>query len=755
METKYYCLHETRDLSIITNMSAFTELGIMPELSNALEQMEWLLPTEIQSEAIPLILGGGDILMASETGSGKTGAFCLPLVQIVYEQIIESTKEKEKPPSLNQLNISDWKLSVQDRAPDLVVGNDHLTARTKSGNWQGCRANKGIIRKRGNNHSQHYNKVYYEVHFSEQGLARVGWSFSEASFDLGTDRFGFGYGGTAKKSNNKQFSDYGLPFGEKFDIVGCTYDMATGELSFTKNGRFLGIAFKIPFKQLEQSELYPSICVKNAGCRVRFGADVHEKNDYKPNDCIWVNELDPKLVIHRSIKKKEQQNHKNSPFAIVMEPSRELAQQTYECILTFSKNLNIKSSLWVGGGDNESQADDSITHVIVCTPGRLDAAIRNQQIDLNNVQFFILDEADSLIQQGHKNLINRVHSKLPKMFDSGRRLQVICCSATLHNFDVKKLADQLMYFSIWIDLKGEDSVPDTVHHVIFRIDPRKDTKYRDLQGLFETDGVHENDQLQQSLFGQNNRQLGNDVELSEAVKLLKPYYALKAIESLNMDQGIIFCRTKLDCDHLSEFMLDMNKKSNSNKYSNVRLHSSLSQRDREQNLRDFKAKKFKFLICTDVAARGIDVKGVPFVIQMTLPDEQSNYIHRIGRVGRADRMGLAISLVSVVQEKVWYHSCNKRECHNTKLVERGGCCKWIDELAMLGDIEQHLKCSIQEIECDFKLEIDEYDGKVVYGAKRLEQTLTYEGHVEQLKSIANNLSILESKAQSDYLRLYL
>lgn len=742
-------------------MSAFTELGIMPELSGPLEEMDWLLPTEIQSEAIPLILGGGDILMASETGTGKTGAFCLPLVQIVYEQIIESAKEAKNPdgkdpPSLSHLNISasDWKLSVQDRAPDLVLSNDHLTARTKSGNWQGCRANKGIIRKRGNQ-SQQVGKVYYEVHFSEQGLARVGWSFGEASFDLGTDRFGFGYGGTAKKSNNKQFADYGLPFGEKFDIVGCIYDMVSGELSFTKNGRFVGIAFKIPFKQLEQSELYPSICVKNAGCQVRFGPDAREKNDYKPDDCIWVSEIGTSYVVHRQIKKQSQQHDKNAPLAIVMEPSRELAQQTYECIATFSKNLNIKSTLWVGGSDNQSQTDESKTHIIVCTPGRLDSAMRHQHIGLNNVQFFILDEADSLIQQGHKHLINHVHSKLPKMFDSGRRLQVICCSATLHNHEVKKLADQLMYFPMWIDLKGEDSVPDTVHHVVLRIDPRKDTKFRELQGLFETDGVHEHDQLQQSLFGQNNRQLCNDEELSEAVKLMKPYYALKAIETLHMDQGIIFCRTKLDCDNLSQFMLDMNKQSNSDKYSNVRLHSSLSQRDRELNLCDFKAKKYKFLICTDVAARGIDVKGVPFVIQMTLPDEQSNYIHRIGRVGRADRMGLAISLVSVVPEKVWYHGCNKRECHNTKLVERGGCCKWLDELTMLGDIEQHLKCSIQEIEKDFRLQVDEYDGKVVYGAKRLEQTLTYEGHVEQLKSIVNDLSVLETKAQSDYLRLYL
>lgn len=340
------------------------------------------------------------------------------------------------------------------------------------------------------------------------------------------------------------------------------------------------------------------------------------------------------------------------------------------------------------------------------------------------------------------------------MFDTGKRLQTICCSATLHNHDVKKLAQQLFYFPTWIDLKGEDSVPETVHHVVLRIDPRRDKIYRNLKSLFSTDGVHAHDDVDESLFNES-RQPTRPEELSEAVKLMKFYYTVKAIENLSMDQGIIFCRTKLDCDNLEEFMSGMNEQTKSAKYSCVRLHSSLSQKERLDNLDSFKANRVKFLICTDVAARGIDVKNIPYVIQVTLPDERANYIHRIGRVGRAERMGLAVSLVATVPEKVWYHSCNKRECHNTKLVDRGGCCKWFDELAMLSDIEEHLKCSISEIERDFKIQVDEYDGKVVYGAKRLEQSATYEGHVEQLKSLVGGLLELESKSQLNFINLYL
>ena len=101
-----------------------------------------------------------------------------------------------------------------------------------------------------------------------------------------------------------------------------------------------------------------------------------------------------------------------------------------------------------------------------------------------------------------------------------------------------------------------------------------------------------------------------------------------------MDQGIIFCRTKLDCDNMERYL---NKCSHGNELSCTCLHSDRAATERNSNLKAFKERSAKFLICTDVAARGLDIKGVPFVINVTLPDEKANYVHRIGRVGRADR----------------------------------------------------------------------------------------------------------------------
>lgn len=225
---------------------------------------------------------------------------------------------------------------------------------------------------------------------------------------------------------------------------------------------------------------------------------------------------------------------------------------------------------------------------------------------------------------------------------------------------------------------------------------------------------------------------------------------------MQIDCAIIFCRTKLDCDNLETYFNYQSKNLKKN-YSCVCLHSDRTPQERQSNLETFKSKKCKFLICTDVAARGIDITGIPYVLQVTLPDDKANYLHRIGRVGRAERMGLAVSFVSNVPEKVWYHSnCRNRgkNCYNTELVEQGGCAIWYNEVQLLADIEDHLNCIISEINLDFKLEVNEFDGKVVYGAKSSSNNYTYKDHVAQMANNVQDLYNLEAKAQQMFLNLY-
>jgi ATP-dependent RNA helicase DDX1 len=190
----------------------------------------------------------------------------------------------------------------------------------------------------------------------------------------------------------------------------------------------------------------------------------------------------------------------NSPLALIIEPSKELAEQTYQQIQLFKKHLTdppIKELLIVGGIPMKEQLRvlENGVDICVATPGRLDDLIMSNQLSLNQVRFFILDEVDGLLTQGHRELIMKIYNRIPKVSADARRLQLIVCSATLHNFEVKKLADQIMYFPTWIDLKGQDSVPDTIHHCVCLIDPIDDGSWRTMKKYIATDGVHVTDRL--------------------------------------------------------------------------------------------------------------------------------------------------------------------------------------------------------------------------------------------------------------------
>merc|ERR1719356_367288 len=448
----------------------------------------------------------------------------------------------------------------------------------------------------------------------------------------------------------------------------------------------------------------------------------------------------------------------NAPQAIIIEPSRELAEQTLKQIELFKKHLAapaVKELLVVGGVNVKDQiaALNSGVDIVVATPGRLEDLVSTGQLSLKQCRFFILDEADGLLKQGYEQLINRIHGQIPKVTSDGRRLQMVVCSATLHAFEVKKMAEKLMYFPTWVDLKGQDAVPETVHHVVVGVDPRTDREWANYKQKIYTDGVHASDRTGPGISSPEN--------FSEAVKIMKAEYCVRAIREHKMDYGIIFCRTKLDCDNMERFLNFIGGgKDNNKQFSCVCLHGDRKPQERKGNLEKFKNKEVRFLICTDVAARGLDIKGLPYMINVTLPDEKSNYVHRIGRVGRAERMGLAISLVSDVREKVWYHGewcpTRGRNCNNTRLTTDSpkGCCTWYDERQYLADIEEHLGVTIQQMGKDMNIQVDEFDGKVVYGEKRKETGTGYAGHAAKLAPTLAELSKLEKDAQNVFLNRF-
>ncbi|BHF69464.1 ATP-dependent RNA helicase ddx1 [Sparganum proliferum] len=732
-----------------------TEMGVMPEVSKAIQEMDWILPTDIQSEAVPLILGGGDVLMAAETGSGKTGAFCIPVIQIVYETIkdLESGKtERSHPAAVGPAGVANQHvhLNAFDRTEALAIDPDGLLCQSRDpAGWHGARANRGVRNK---------GKYYYEAKVTDDGLCRVGWSTLHASHDIGTDVESFGFGGTGKKSHRRQFDTYGESFGLN-DVLGCHLDLDNGLIKWSKNGKDFGKAFDVP-PHMCTSGLFPSVSLKNAELRFNFGATPFAYPP--PAPWVAVEAAEPQNTVNSSIqsdrKKTSFKPMPNAPLALIVEPSRELAEQTFEQIQKFKKylsNPNPRALLVIGGVNSKDQMSALArgVDIVVATPGRLEDMISTGALALSHCRFFILDECDGLLSAGYGPMIQRIHNLCPKVTPDGKRLQMVVCSATLHSFDVKKLANQLMHFPVWIDLKGQDTVPETVHHVMCLVNPYQDLSWKDLMQTkdhIHTDGVHLKDKL--------NVNYETPELLSEAIKLLKGEYVVRAIEQQNMDRALIFCRTKLDCDNLEQRFIALGggPLQPHSRYSCVCLHSDRTPAERKANLQKFKNGDVNFLICTDVAARGLDITGLPYVINVTLPDEKENYVHRIGRVGRAERMGLAISLVAACKEKVWYHSnCSTRGrgCFDTRLVPNGGCCIWYDERQLLGQIEEHLGVTIDAVGRELKVPANDFDGKVVYGEKLKKMAPKYKGHADVLASALKELNSLEKKAQLSFLEL--
>lgn len=156
-----------------------------------------------------------------------------------------------------------------DRSAAFAVTPDGLRCQSREfKEWHGGRSTKGVSGG---------GKYYFETVVQDEGLCRVGWSTQQAAHDLGTDRFGFGFGGTGKKSNSKNFDTYGEPFG-KSDVIGCCLDLDNSEIKFLKNGIDLGSAFKLA-QNLKNEVFYPAVVLKNAEILFNFG---DEKFKYDP-----------------------------------------------------------------------------------------------------------------------------------------------------------------------------------------------------------------------------------------------------------------------------------------------------------------------------------------------------------------------------------------------------------------------------------------------------------------------------------------
>merc|ERR1719171_1659506 len=192
---------------------------------------------------------------------------------------------------------------------------------------------------------------------------------------------------------------------------------------------------------------------------------------------------------------------KRPPMCMILEPTRDLAEQTYKCMTKFNKYLDnptVRITLFVGGIDEKEQfrALEEGVDIVVGTLQKVMDYIRRGKLDVTQLKFLVLDEADDLQKKDDRGDIPRLNAQIKR----GRRdrVQTLFFSATLHTPEVRKMIDEITTKPIWVDLKGKDSVPETVHHVIFRVDPTEPFTIKDnevavhkkAQAEPVTDGVH-------------------------------------------------------------------------------------------------------------------------------------------------------------------------------------------------------------------------------------------------------------------------
>ena len=283
----------------------------------------------------------------------------------------------------------------------------------------------------------------------------------------------------------------------------------------------------------------------------------------------------------------------NQARSLILTPTRELAAQVGESIKTYAQYTTLSTTVVYGGVKINSQIQrlSSGTDILVATPGRLLDLIKSNAISFKELEILVLDEADRMLDMGFIHDISSIMELLPK------RRQTLMFSATFSP-NIRHLGANLLRKPQEISVDGHNEAAVTVEQWICPVDKKE-----------------------------------------------KPDLFMYLFDEQDWDQVLVFCLTKSGTDHLVSFLKEHGIKASA-------IHGDKPQSARTRALKDFKAGKLRVLVATDIAARGLDIDQLPQVINFDLPIVAADYIHRIGRTGRAGTSGIAISLVCADEFKL-------------------------------------------------------------------------------------------------------
>ncbi|MDR2015231.1 MAG: DEAD/DEAH box helicase [Azoarcus sp.] len=285
--------------------------------------------------------------------------------------------------------------------------------------------------------------------------------------------------------------------------------------------------------------------------------------------------------------------------ALILAPTRELAMQVFESVTVYGRHLSLRAACIFGGVDMNAQIQELRrgAEIVIATPGRLLDHVQQKTIHFPQVEVLVLDEADRMLDMGFIPDIRRILEMLPT------NRQSLLFSATFSE-EIRKLADRMLKNPKLIEVARRNTVSETITHVVHPV--------------------------------------STGMKRNLLAHLLRHQPGM---------QVLVFVDTKIACGRLAHFLAR-------NGISADAIHGDKSQQQRIETLDSFKEGRVRVLVATDVAARGLDIDELPCVINFELPHTAEDYVHRIGRTGRAGNKGRAVSLVSP-EEKYWLTEIQK------------------------------------------------------------------------------------------------
>ncbi len=512
---------------------SFAELGLDEHILRGIDALGFTTPTPVQEQAIPLVLAGRDVIASAQTGTGKTAAFALPILQLIEPYSHAAREEQER--LANAADVAEPQVDAQATpgdapsagrtdestpdASDAYDGPDVLADDAPDGSASvSAKVDAdGNIRPTRRPRRRHHKAATKPEADSQDGTRDA-----EGSHAAGADKPKSGARRGGKSSASRK----------------------TAKAPKSKAGHS-----KADSKKRRRSR--------------KRGSKGDASLAPNPNA------------------------HPFGPFALVVTPTRELAQQIEDVVSVVCEQTGQTAVVVMGGAklDRQIRRLEAGCDLLVATPGRLLDLMEHGHLSLADVKVFVLDEADRMLDMGFWPSVRRIVAALP------RERQTLLFSATIPP-SIKGTVDAMLRDPATVEIARVGQTADTVEEHLCPVTQ------------------------------------GQKLQLLEA--LLKRY---------TPERVLVFCRTKTRVGEVAQMLRRGGFKCDL-------MHSGRNQSERERALRRFRSAEVQVLVATDVMSRGIDISGIDAVVNFDVPMDPEDYVHRIGRTGRAGHEGLAFTFVA-------------------------------------------------------------------------------------------------------------